>query len=369
MTNDRSWEQTLTAYIREGEPDQATKSKAWQIAIGLQQVDRLETSDYLLGIAREHIEGRIDIHQAQCRIASYYEAEAQRKAVEDGTAEADIVSSRITELLCEKAFQFSPATLQTIHRRLFEGVFDHAGQFRMYNISKKEWVLDGASVIYASWESIPDTLDYDFRMEKNFSYEGLTLQAAIHHLAAFTSGIWQIHPFAEGNTRATAVFIIKYMKSFGLNVDNEAFMDHSWYFRNALVRANYNDLQQGVHATTEYLEHFLENLLLGTAHPLKNRSLHLHYAELSENANPQSAMSKVPKCQFGTLDCSLEELVLLHAIIEDSTVTQKALQEKTGLALRTIKRMMASMQEKGYIRRVGGKRYGYWECLVADHLQ
>ena len=180
MTNDRSWKQTLTEYIREGEPDQATKSEAWQIAIGLQQVDRLETSDYLLSTAREHIEGRIDIHQAQRRIASYYEAEAQRKAVEDGTAEADIVSSRITELLCEKAFQFSPATLQTIHRRLFEGVFDHAGQFRMYNISKKEWVLDGASVIYASWESIPDTLDYDFRMEKNFSYEGLALQAAIH---------------------------------------------------------------------------------------------------------------------------------------------------------------------------------------------
>lgn len=364
MTNDRSWKQTLTAYIREGEPDQATKSEAWQIAIGLQQVDRLETSDYLLSTAREHIEGRIDIHQAQCRIASYYEAEAQRKAVEDGTAEADIVSSRITELLCEKAFQFSPATLQTIHRRLFEGVFDHAGQFRMYNISKKEWVLDGASVIYASWESIPDTLDYDFRMEKNFSYEGLTLQAAIHHLAAFTSGIWQIHPFAEGNTRATAVFIIKYMKSFGLNVDNEAFMDHSWYFRNALVRANYNDLQQGVHATPHFLMLFFENLLLGTNHVLKNRTMHVDFDDGIEESESQSATEHALKCQIGTLECTLEELAVLQLIAENPSVTQKAIQEKTGIPLRTVKRTMASLQDKGYLQRVNGKRYGYWMLLV-----
>ena len=116
----------------------------------------------------------------------------------------------------------------------------------------------GSTAIYASWESIRDTLDYDFSTEKQFSYEGVSLSETIRHLAKFTSDIWQIHPFCEGNTRATAVFIIKYMKTFGLNVENEAFKDHSWYFRNALVRANYNDLKQGIHATTKISGSFFQ---------------------------------------------------------------------------------------------------------------
>ncbi len=357
MDEKKKWQLDLNEYIRQGEPEQVEKSEAWQIAIGLQQVDGLTTSDYLLNTAKDHIEGKIDIKEAQKRIHSYYEEQSERKEVEKDTEEADIVSARITELLGEKTFQFSPAEYQTIHRRLFDGVFSYAGQFRTYNITKKEWVLNGNTVIYASWESIRDTLDYDFSTEKQFSYEGVSLSETIRHLAKFTSDIWQIHPFCEGNTRATAVFIIKYMKTFGLNVENEAFKDHSWYFRNALVRANYNDLKQGTYATTKFLEAFFSNLILGTEYELKNRYLHVEYV-------PQSIISKVPKVQNDTLKCTLEELAVIQAMLEKPTITQTELKDRTGKSLSTVKRIVSSLQEKGYICRTNGKRYGKWEVLV-----
>lgn len=243
---DQNWQFELEEYIKQGEPDRAEKSEAWQTAIGLQAVDGLNTSAYLLDTAKDHIEGKITIDEAQQRIHSYYEQRTTRTEIENETKEADIVSARIAKLLGEKTFQFSPAEWITIHRRLFEGVFDHAGQIRKYNISKKEWILNGETVIYADFNSIKDTLDYDFATEKQFSYEGLSVEASVKHLAKFASDIWQIHPFGEGNTRATAVFMIKYMKTFGFRVNNDAFRENSWYFRNALVRANYNDLQKGI---------------------------------------------------------------------------------------------------------------------------
>jgi len=213
--SDKNWQFELEEYIRQGEPERAEKSEAWQTAIGLQAVDGLKTSEYLLDTAKDHIEGKITIDEAQKRIHSYYEQRSIRTETENETKEADIVSARITKLLGEKAFQFSPAEWITIHRRLFEGVFDHAGQIRQYNISKKEWILNGETVIYADFNSIKDTLDYDFATEKQFSYEGLSVEASVKHLAKFASDIWQIHPFGEGNTRATAVFMIKYMKTLG----------------------------------------------------------------------------------------------------------------------------------------------------------
>ena len=283
MSEGRKWQCELEEYIRQGEPDRAEKSAAWQTAIGLQAVDNLQVSEYLLETAREHIEGKIDIGAAQKRIQGYYEERKDRKEIEEATREADIVSSRITEILGEHAFRFSPAQWQAIHRRLFEGVFDHAGRFRPYNITKKEWVLNGETVYYTSCDSIKDTLDYDFNTEKQFSYKGLPLQEVIKHVAKFVSDIWQIHPFCEGNTRATAVFIIKYLETLGFRVSNEVFAENSWYFRNALVRANYNDLKNNVYATTIYLEHFFENLLMDGHHELKNRYLHINYSD-SENA-------------------------------------------------------------------------------------
>lgn len=263
-------------------------------------------------------------------------------------------------LLGEKAFQFSPAEWLTIHRRLFEGVFTHAGQIHQYNITKKEWVLKGDTVTYAAWNSIKDTLDYDFATEKQYSYEGLSVERCVKHLAKFASDIWQIHPFCEGNTRATAVFIIKYMKTFGFKVNNDAFEKNSWYFRNALVRANYNDLQNSVHATTKFLEMFFSNLILGTEYELKNRYMHVDYVD----DNSQSVTPKAPKSQFDTLECTLEELAFLELIYKNPSIKQKDLVAETGKSLSTVKRIMESLQKKEYIRRVDGKRYGKWEILI-----
>ncbi len=361
MAEEMNWKFELEEYIRQGEPGQAEKSQAWQTAIGLQAVDGLTTSPYLLDTAKEHIEGKINIDQAQKRIQSYYEHREGREEIEADTKEADIVSARIAKLLGEKTFQFSPAEWQSIHRRLFEGVFPHAGQIRSYNITKKEWVLKGETVIYAPYNSIRDTLDYDFATEKQFSYAGLSPEAAVKHLAKFASDIWQIHPFCEGNTRATAVFMIQYMKTFGFRVNNDAFKEHSWNFRNALVRANYNDLQKGVHATTRFLEQFFSNLLMGTDYELKNRYLHIDYAA----SESQSATNSAPKGKNCTLDCTLEELAILQVLAENPTITQKALAQQIGKSERTIKTRIAGLQEKGYIRRANGKRFGKWEILVA----
>ncbi len=360
MAATEQWKHELEYYIRQGEPGQAEKSQAWQTAIGLQAVDGLATSAYLLDTAKDHIEGKIDISQVHKRIQSYYEHQEGRAEMEAATKEADIVSARIAQLLGEKTFQFSPAEWCAIHRRLFEGVFPHAGQPRTYNITKKEWVLDGETVIYAPWNSIKDTLDYDFAAEKQFSYAGLSTEAAVRHLAKFASDIWQIHPFCEGNTRATAVFMIKYMKTFGFQVNNDAFKEHSWYFRNALVRANYTNLQQNIHATTKFLELFFSNLLLGTDYALKNRYLHIHF-EAYENVQSANDIPKGKKC---TLDCTLEELAILQALAADPGITQKALAEKIGKSERTVKTRISELQEKGCIRRTGGKRFGKWEILL-----
>ncbi len=355
MPEYRNWQTELDEYIKQGEPTKAQRSDAWKTAIGLQDVDGLKTSEYLLDTAKEHIEGKIDIASAQARILNYYKQSNNRQQAEEGTEEADIVSSRIAAVLGEKTFQFSPVEYKEIHRRLFSDVFEHAGQIRQYNITKNEWVLNGDTVIYAPFDSINSTLDYDFKTEKEFSYEGLSVSESIRHIAKFTSDIWQIHPFCEGNTRATAVFIIKYLKTFGFDINNDIFAENSWYFRNALVRANYNNLSGGITATTEFLECFFENLLLFKHNEMKNRFLHVDF---------QSATDSISKSQNGTLKCTLEELALMKAISNNPNITQVELAKVTGLAERTIKRRTVSLREKGLIRRLNGKRNGKWEILV-----
>ncbi|WP_337766298.1 Fic family protein [Phascolarctobacterium succinatutens] len=272
-----SWYEDLNAYIRLREPKLKKKAVAWQTAIGLQAVDGLTTSEYLLETAKENIEGKITIKEANARISNYYEERSDRHAIETGTKEADIVAGRITALLAEKAFSFTPAAWMSIHRYLFKDVFMHAGKIRTYNIYKNEWVLNGKSVFYASYDSIPMTMEYDFKTEAAFSYKNLSRDAINRHLAQFTCDIWQIHPFGEGNTRSTAVFLIKYLSSLGYSINQECFAKKSWYFRNALVRANYNDLPNDIHATTLYLESFFENLLFGGNNELKNRYLHINW--------------------------------------------------------------------------------------------
>lgn len=262
-------------YLKESEPDKVSKGYAWSTAIGLQAVDGLKPSKYLIDTAIANIEGEITIKEAQKLIDTYYEEKPVRLSDEERTEEADKVSSRIVELLSETAFSFSPNEYISIHRKLFQGIYKHAGKIRDYNITKKEWVLDGATVLYGSASELRDTLEYDFSQEKNFSYRGLSMDEILHHLALFISRLWQIHIFGEGNTRTTAVFFIKYLRSLGFSATNDIFAEHAWYFRNALVRANYTNLQKNIHETTEYLEVFLRNLLLNEKNELHNRSLHI----------------------------------------------------------------------------------------------
>ncbi len=339
-------------YLRETEPKKKEKGYAWSTAIGLQSVDGLETSDYLLSTAKKHIEGDISFQEADERIQSYY----QENSIHTGgprTEEADKVSLRIAQLLSERAFVFSPAQYLSIHAQLFSGIYRHAGQLRDYNITKSEWVLDGDTVIYGSALSLRQTLEYDFSVEREFRYQSLTMEQIIAHLAQFVSRLWQIHVFGEGNTRTTAVFFIKYLRSLGFDVTNETFAENAWYFRNALVRANYTNLQKGIHETTEFLELFLRNLLLGEKNPLKNRHLHI------------SGDFDAPKCKEEgencTLNCTLEEVGLLNLLRENPRLTQKQLSQQLEKSERTVKTLTASLEKKGIITRVNGKRFGHWQ--------
>lgn len=261
-------------YLIEKDPTQKEKSYAWDTAIGLQAVDGLSPSGYLKETAAKNIKGEITLKEAYQLIESYYQEKPYHTETER-TEEADKVSVRIASLLTEKAFSFTPKEYVAIHRKLFTGIYPHAGQLRDYNITKKEWVLDGDSVIYGSATELEATLDYDFSQERAFSYRNLPVNAMIKHLAEFVARLWQIHIFCEGNTRTTAVFFIKYLHTLGFDVTNDIFAENAWYFRNAMVRANYNNYKKGVFATTEYLETFLRNLLLEETNPLKNRDLHI----------------------------------------------------------------------------------------------
>ncbi len=261
-------------YIKESEPAKRDKGYAWLTAIGLQAVDGLKTSEYLARTAVRNIEGEISFEEANALLQTYYEENPSCDAG-NRTEEADKVSARIAALLSERAFSFTPNEYLSIHRKLFTGIYSHAGRIRDYNITKKEWVPNGATVLYGSATELRATLDYDFSEEKKFSYRNLSMDEIIHHLAVFLSRLWQIHVFGEGSTRATAVFFIKYLRTLGFDAANDIFAENAWYFRNALVRANYNDLKNGIHETTEYLEVFLRNLLLNENHPLHNRSLHI----------------------------------------------------------------------------------------------
>lgn len=261
-------------YIRQSEPDKRDKGYAWHTAIGLQDVDGLKPSKYLIDTAIRNIEGDISMDEAQELLNRYYE-ENPKSDETDRTEEADKVSVRIAKILSEKAFSFTPHEYLSIHRKLFSGIYGHAGKIRNFNITKKEWILDGATVLYGSASELQATLEYDISEEKKFSYKNLSMDEIIHHLAVFVSRLWQIHIFAEGNTRTTAVFFIKYLRTLGFDAANDIFAENAWYFRNALVRANYNDLKNGIHETTEYLERFLRNLLLNEKNELRNRAMHI----------------------------------------------------------------------------------------------
>lgn len=348
MDKKKDWNLELSEYIKQGEPTQVEKTKVWETAIGLQDVDGLKPSKYLIKTAKEHIEGKINIEEVKKRINEYYEVQNSRKDFEQESEEADKVATRITEILSEKAFNFSTTELLNIHKRLFTGILRTAGKYRDYNFTKKEWALNGDTVIYSSYETIKDTIEYDFEQERNFSYKDLGLEESIKHLCRFTSNIWQVHPFCEGNTRTTAVFIIKYLKTFGFNINDEVFADNSWYFRNSLVRANYKNFEKNIFEDISYLEKFFYNLLTGSNNKLKNRYTHIDYIQ-DEN-----------KDDLKVNNCILEEQAIINILKAKPSITQEEIANKINKSLRTVKKYMGEMQEKGLIERINSKKNGEW---------
>ena len=281
-------------YIRQGEPLKCEKGLAWQTAIGLQAVDGLKPSEYLLQTARKDIEGEIGIDDVERLVASYYESKEVRTEQDEQSREADVAATNIRKLLAEKTFAFSLVGLTAIHRRIFTGIFDFAGEIREHNITKKEWVLRGDTVLYVSAPDISRAIEYDLEQERQFDYSQTDLNGFVSHFSKFVSGLWQIHPFREGNTRTTAVFAIMYLRSLGFDVQNDMFANHSWYFRNALVRANYQNVQKGIRREPAFLEQFFRNLLLGEHHELRNRLMLIKAPEAWDAGNTRQVPDKYP---------------------------------------------------------------------------
>lgn len=341
-------------YIKQSEPTKRDKGYAWSTAIGLQAVDGLEPSEHLLKTAIENIEGYITMEDAEKRINSYYETTAKREE-DDRTEEADKVSVRIASILSEKAFTFSPSEYIGIHKKLFWGIYKHAGKIRDVNITKKEWVLDGETVLYGNATELRQTLEYDFEQEKKFSYKGLSQNEIIEHLAYFVSRLWQIHIFGEGNTRTTAVFFIKYLRSLGYDATNDIFAENSWYFRNALVRANYTNLKKNIHETTVYLEKFIRNLLLGEKNELKNRYLHINDPfEENVGVNSESVGANVG------VKLNKTQTKIVELIKNNLNITIGEMAKYAGVETRTIERNIKTLKEKGIIDRVGADKNGHW---------
>ena len=356
--------QIFNEYIVQGDGSRKQRAENWQIAIGLQDVDRLQNSAYLLNTARQHIEGELDIDAVQQRIEDYYRTTEGRELASQRTDEADIVATRISAILAEKTFAFIPSSYANLHKRLFNGVFKHAGEYRTVNISKREWVLDGESVIYAPYELLRETIEYDFTQERNFSYKGLSPVESVKHIAKFISGLWQIHPFMEGNTRTTAVFTILYLRQFGFQVNNEPFRDHSWYFRNSLVRANFNDYQQGISSTTLFLERFFENLLFGGKNELKNRFCHIRWNTEEEVENSEGGKNVTPSSRDNVAQDVAQDLTeiqrkILEIIQNDSKITRAEIVVQCGKSVKTIERRLKEMS--GIVKFVGSGFSGHWE--------
>jgi fido (protein-threonine AMPylation protein) len=382
-------------YIIQGEPDKKEKSIIWQTAIGLQKVDGLTPSEYLVQTAKQNIEGEITIDEVQYRIDSYYKTKTVRIDDDDRTEEADKVSARIVKILSNDTFSFSPVEYIAIHRQLFTGIYKFAGKIRDYNISKEEWVLNGKSVIYANAPEIRATLDYDFNQEKMFNYKGLNKQQIVEHIAHFVAYLWQIHIFGEGNTRTTAVFLIKYLRNLGFKeIDNDLFEKHSWYFRNALVRANYQDLSQGIHKTDKYLIRFFSNLLLNENNILKNRELHIHFVANKSvsvkqenisanggvngvNGGVNSGVNDVNSGTNGGVNGGVNSGVnggvndingglstlqkqIIDFMQQNPHISVAEIAKQSNKPRRTIENNVKKLKEKGIISRVGSDKTGIW---------
>lgn len=309
-----------------------------ETGMGLQDVDGLKNSSYFVNESERFIRGEISLDELESIVASYYKDKPDE---EERSEEADIIAIRIAKIISDDSFTFTVGQLVSIHKQLFDGVFDHAGKLRTYNFIKKEWVLDGASVWYGDYRELETALQYDFNSEKNFNYAGLSNDKIIEHLSIFIANLWQIHAFEEGNTRTTAVFVIKYLRSLGFDVTNDAFAKHAWYFRNALVRANYKHIQKGIYEDRSFLVKFLRNLLFNESNPLNNKELHI--SSITQSGGNE------------------REIRIIKMIGDNPHIKIEELALQLGVSVRTTKSLIAALVKNNKIKRVDGKKYGHWE--------
>ena len=336
------------SYIKMGEPGGKQRAEAWEIAIGLQEVDGLKTSEYLNETAIKHIEGDITIDEVRELIDTYYQSKSIRTPEDKAKEEADKASANITKIINEESFSFSLPGLTSIHKRIFTGIFEFAGQIRGYGITKNEWVLYGDTVRYESPYNLREAIEHDLQREKEFNYACLTMSDVVSHIAKFTADLWQIHPFGEGNTRTTAVFLIKYLRTLGFQVDNDTFRKHSWYFRNALVRANYQNLQKGIYKETIHLEKFFRNLLMGENNELLNRYLHVRANKVLDESTRISTRTSTRTSMIP----ENENICRLIEVIAEKQLSIKEMMAAIGLKHRPnfIEYSLSPAMSQGYVR-------------------
>ena len=267
--SEKDLDSSMNPYQEKSKPKGYIKQLQWDMAIGLQQVDNLKPSKYLEQISEKNILGELTIKEVEQSLREYYITKEKQKDINHNELECDFVSMRIVELLDQDIFELSIDYLKYIHKYLFQDVYEFAGEFRKVDFSKHEKILNNDSVAYGDSKTLNESLEYDINLEKEKKYKDMSIVEVIKNITDFTSSIWQVHPFREGNTRTTVVFIEKYLISLGYNVDNSLFKDKSVYFRNALVRSNYFNNYLNIKEDKSYLIKFYENLLLG-----KNNNLH-----------------------------------------------------------------------------------------------
>ena len=271
--SEKDLDSSLNPYQEELKPKGYTKQLQWDMAIGLQQVDNLRPSKYLEQISEKNILGELTIEEVEENLKKYYVGKKKQNNIDHNELECDFVSMRIVELLEKDDFELSADYLKYIHKYLFQDVYEFAGEFRKVDFSKHEKILNNDSVAYGDCKTLTESLEYDISLEKDKSYKDMTVVEVIKNITDFSSSIWQVHPFREGNTITTAVVIEKYLISLGYNVDNSLFKDKSVYFRNALVRSNYFNNYLNIKEDKSYLIKFYENLLLGKNNNLNSEGL------------------------------------------------------------------------------------------------
>lgn len=270
-------------YILTETPKNYIKQLRWDIAIGLQEVDNLKPSKYLENLMQENILGKKTIYEIEYELKYYYLEKEQRNEVDYDEFECDFVSTRIVQLLSEDNFELSIEYIKYIHQYLFKDIYEFAGKFRKVNISKSEKILNYDSVAYGDYKLLEKSLDYDITIEKTKDYKQMNMSDLINNITKFSSNIWQVHPFREGNTRTVAMFIIKYLEFLEYNIDKTLFKDNSLYYRSALVRSNYFNDSLNIRENNSFLIKFYEMLIFGKNNNLRLEELVLEESSAKEN--------------------------------------------------------------------------------------